>query len=162
MGVGIKCKLYRDSGTTTETWDEVNIVGDVDYNADPETVAVKTRESLVERSLVVGYKISASGMVRVVAGNADYAAMQSSSVGGVPLNYLILNADKTVVGASGFKGKMLISKWGESQKLGEIVMKAFELTPYMDDDPAKTPKFAEVTGTAGAGVLTYTDFGSGV
>ena len=163
MPSGIKCKLYRNTGTYgAPVWDEIKIVGDVDLEVTPTLASASTRETLVERSLVVGFKLGVTGSVRVVTTNADYVALEAAAISGATVDVLALNGDRLNPGATGVRFPAKISPWGEKQPVGGIVMRDFGLTPSLEESDTDLPKYAITSGTAGSAAITYSEFGSAV
>lgn len=153
--LGINGVVYRNTGTYgSPTWTAISLVRDAAVNLPwdfPDASARATRVKLYAASQI-DFDIQLT--VRADDADAGYNALWDATVGGDPLDMLVLDGPITTEGVRGVRAHFIPSITGQDQGAGSVVYSTFSLKPTFHSDG--TPKAIEV-GAASA--LTATDPG---
>lgn len=165
--VGGAAGLYRNTGTQgTPVWSEVVIVRDVTPQNGWDFPEGSTRATPLKLYAKAQVDNPIQVVMRADILDAEYQAWVAAHWSRIAVfDLLVLNAKRTVVGASGWRGPYLVSMTEEAQVIDGVIYSTFELRPTYDtesDIPVTAganrdhPVFAEVLTANNAAVLVYT------
>jgi hypothetical protein len=154
--LGIRCKVYYNSATYgSPTWVEVEAVNDWKENVNSEKIKGPDRGSLVNLYGKGEMDLSWTGTIK--RGGTEAAKLKTASLTDEVIDIMILDADKAVVGAIGYRVDVQVFGGSNDQGRSAILYDEVEIVPtIMNTNPPKTAvvgsggtiTFAEITGIA--------------
>lgn len=131
-------KLYINSGTyATPTWDEVDLVKDVQLNMEKGEADVTVRKS-------GGWTETADGLISATidfgmlydTSDAQFNSIRSAFTGKTSIEVLVLDGAQDTTGNQGLRATCMVQSFNRSETLGEALMVEVSLKPTANDDAA--------------------------
>ncbi|MGN6543779.1 MAG: hypothetical protein ACTHK7_01935 [Aureliella sp.] len=151
-GVGRDAKLYYRSGGTyaLPTWSLIERIGDVTLGAEKSTSDLAIRETPNDKSSFGGLKfpISFTYYKRNLVEDVVFTALQDSFLNNTPLDIAAVDQAIATVGAAGFRGPYVVSKFERSEPVNDSISYSVELLECEDVD-GTTPLYMKAYTTSG-------------
>lgn len=154
--IGIKCKLYYNSGATyaTPTWVEVTLISDASVNFSWDEAEASTRAARIKQFMNSIASLEITGSIRTEPADVAYQKLRDAAIKDLTLDFLVLNGARTENDTDGFRFDGKVGQWNEGQGLNTVAFKQFNIKPVPS---ANLPKYAKVT----TGTLAFEDIGTG-
>ncbi len=145
-GTGRDSHLYlRASGTySTPTWGEIRRIGDVNIGGEKSTSDLAMRETPNDKASFGGLKfpISFSYYKRIGAVDAIFDKLRQSFLTNAVLDIAAVDQPIATVGAEGFRGPYVCSKFERSEPVNDSVVYNVELLEC-DEVDSSTPLYTQ-------------------
>lgn len=152
MGLGLDCKLYRNTGSYgSPTWDLIDTVSDVTWNGQYERADGSTRQSPVRMAKNSMLGLSISGRIRADLTNTDWEALWDAWKGQTLIDVMALDGTATTNNSAGIRFEADVVNFSQAQGLGDYVFNDFTLEPTVSSN---IPDSVEVA----TGAAVFTDF----
>lgn len=152
MGLGIDCKLYRNTATFgSPTWDEIDTVSDVSINGQWNRGDGSTRQSPVIMSGNTQLSLSISGRIRADLTNTDWESLWDAWKANSLIDVMALTGGSTTNDNTGVRFEADVVNFSQAQGLGDYVFNDFSLEPRVSTN---LPDSVEIS----TGAPVFTDF----
>ncbi len=160
MKLGVKCKVYYNSGTYgSPTWVELDSINDFSVDPSWETAVAAARASRVNVSMKTALNLSFSGTIRN-DGSTDAAKILTALLTDEVLDMLILDGPNNAAGVEGFRCDCQVMSGPEDQGRAAVLYRNISIMPTPSGNPVKHVKVAgdpavPTYGTITGDTITY-------
>lgn len=145
--VGIKCKVYRNTGTYgSPTWTEVTLIRDATMSCPWDLVDASSRAHRVKLFAKTMQDVTVNIVMRAddadAAAIAFYAASQEETV----LDLLVLEGPISTEGSSGVRAHFVVNLANQDHGSGSVVYNTYDLKPGYSSEG--NPKYVVMGATS--------------
>jgi len=102
--IGIKCVLYRNTGTNgSPSWSAVTVIADLTANTTWDKGPADSRSSRIKKSVKTMLGLTFSGTMKKTPDDANYEAFMNAIIADSVLDLLILDGPSTTNGVRGWR-----------------------------------------------------------
>lgn len=145
--VGIKCKVYRNTGTYgSPTWTEITLIRDATMSCPWDLVDASSRAHRVKLFAKTLEDITVNVVLRADDADAAAIALYAAAHEDTALDLLVLDGPIATEGSSGLRAHFIVNLTGQDQGSGSVVYNTYDLKPAFSSEG--NPKYVVMGATS--------------